>query len=65
VFDIIYMLTKGGPGGATTVISFYTFQTTFHSLRFGQGASMAFIIGVATLMLALVYFRLLRSESIQ
>jgi multiple sugar transport system permease protein/N,N'-diacetylchitobiose transport system permease protein len=65
VFDIIYMLTKGGPAGATTVISFYTFQTTFHSLRFGQGASMAFLIGAATLMLALVYFRLLRSEPVQ
>ena len=65
VFDIIYMLTKGGPAGATTVISFYTFQTTFHSLKFGQGASMAFLIGGATLVLALAYYRLLKSEPVQ
>ena len=65
VFDIIYMLTKGGPAGATTVISFYTFQTTFHSFRFGRGASMAFLIGGATLVLALAYFRLLKSEPVQ
>jgi ABC-type sugar transport system permease subunit len=65
VFDIIYMLTKGGPAGATTVISFYTFQTTFHSLEFGQGASMAFLTGGATLVLALVYYRLFKSEPVQ
>jgi ABC-type sugar transport system permease subunit len=65
VFDIIYMLTKGGPAGATTVISFYTFQTTFHSLEFGQGASMAFLTGGAALVLALVYYRLFRSEPVQ
>jgi multiple sugar transport system permease protein len=58
-FDIIYVLTAGGPGTATTTLTWKTFLTTFDSLDFGSGNAYAFTISFITLCLALVYFRLL------
>lgn len=65
VFDIIYMLTSGGPGGGTTVITYYAYQVTFESLRFGYGSALSFIIGGICLCLALVYIRILKPTDLQ
>ena len=65
VFDIIYMLTSGGPGGGTTVITYYAYQVTFESLRFGYGSALSFIIGGICLCLALVYIRVLKPSDLQ
>jgi len=62
VFDIIYMLTSGGPGGGTTVIGYYIYQITFLKFEFGYGAALAFIIGLAVLGMAILYMRILRSD---
>ena len=58
-FDVIYVLTAGGPGTATTTLVWKTFLTTFDSLDFGLGNAYAYTISVITLCLALIYFRLL------
>ncbi len=65
VFDIIYMLTSGGPGGGTTVITYYAYQVTFESLRFGYGSALSFIIGGICLCLALAYIRILKPTDLQ
>ena len=62
VFDIIYLLTRGGPAGGTTVISFFTYQQTFQSLNFGIGAAVGVVIGMSTLLAALLHFKLLHSD---
>jgi len=62
VFDIIYLLTRGGPGGGTTVISFFTYQQTFQALNFGVGAAVGAVIGLSTMLAALLHFKLLHSE---
>jgi multiple sugar transport system permease protein len=59
VFDIIYVLTAGGPGTATTTLVWQTYLTTFDSLDFGLGNAYAYAVSLITLGLALVYFRLL------
>ena len=64
VFDIIFTLSGGGPGGGTTVIAFYAYQITFQSLKFGAGAALAFIIAGVTLVISLVYIRVLRPEEL-
>src|SRR5215468_264481 len=58
-FDIIYVLTAGGPGTATTTLSWKTYLTTFDSLDFGMGNAYAYTISLMTFALALVYFRVL------
>jgi len=58
-FDVIYVLTAGGPGTATTTLTWKTFLTTFDSLDFGLGNAYAYTVSLITLVLALVYFRVL------
>ena len=62
VFDIIYQITQGGPGGGTTVVAYQAYLASFLQLQFGQGAAAAFVIAAAILILALAYLRLLSPE---
>jgi multiple sugar transport system permease protein len=58
-FDVIYVLTAGGPGTATTTLTWKTYLTTFDSLDFGLGNAYAYMVSLLTLALALIYFRVL------
>jgi multiple sugar transport system permease protein len=58
-FDIIYVLTAGGPGTATTTLTWSTYLTTFESLDFGRGSAYAYIVTLITLGLSVAYFRIL------
>jgi ABC-type sugar transport system permease subunit len=60
VFDLIYVLTGGGPGTATEPISLYTFDALLQYLRFGFGSALAILVFVATFALAWLYIRLMR-----
>ena len=59
VFDVIYVLTSGGPGTSTTTLVWQTYLTTFDSLDFGMGNAYAYTVSLITLVLALIYFRVL------
>jgi ABC-type sugar transport system permease subunit len=59
VFDLVYVLTAGGPGTATEPLALYTFSALFQKLRFGFGAALSVLIFAVTFGLALLYIRLL------
>jgi ABC-type sugar transport system permease subunit len=59
VFDLVYIVTGGGPGTATEVISLYAFTTLLQDLRFGYGAALSMITFAMTFALALGYVWLL------
>ena len=59
VFDLIYVLTGGGPGTATEPIALYTFSALLQQLRFGYGSALSVIVFLIAFGLALVYIRLL------
>lgn len=59
VFDLIYVLTGGGPGTSTEPIALYTFNSLLQNLRFGYGSALSVIVFVVTFGLALVYIRFL------
>jgi ABC-type sugar transport system permease subunit len=59
VFDLIYVLTGGGPGTATEPISLYTFNSLMQNLRFGYGSTLSVLVFLVTFALALGYIRLL------
>jgi len=44
VFDEVYLLTRGGPGTATQVVSFTLYQRFFTEDRVGYGAAMAVVV---------------------
>jgi len=52
-FDLTYALTGGGPGTATTVISYYTYAESFKMLNFGNGAALAIILALVSLLMIL------------
>jgi ABC-type sugar transport system permease subunit len=65
VFDLIYVLTGGGPGNATEPISLYAFSALLQNLRFGYGSALSVIVFVVTFALALLYIRLLGRSLIE
>jgi ABC-type sugar transport system permease subunit len=63
VFDLIYVLTGGGPGTATEPIALYTFSALFQNLRFGFGSALSVVIFAVTFALALAYIRVLGRDA--
>jgi ABC-type sugar transport system permease subunit len=63
VFDIIYVMTGGGPANGTQSIAFYTYQRAFSDEFFGYGSALAYLIVIFIMALAVVYIRLLRTET--
>ena len=59
VFDLVYVLTGGGPGTATEPIALYTFNTLFQNLRSGYAAALSVVVFVVTFAIAIVYIRVL------
>lgn len=60
VFDIIYVMTGGGPASGTQTIAFYTYLQAFSNQLFGYGSALAYLIVLAVFALAMVYLRMLR-----
>lgn len=44
IFDLVYVLTGGGPGGSTETLSVYAYKLFFYKGDFGQGAALSVII---------------------
>jgi ABC-type sugar transport system permease subunit len=59
VFDVIYVMTAGGPGTATEPIAMYTFSALLENLRFGYGSALSVVVFFVTFILALVAIRLM------
>jgi ABC-type sugar transport system permease subunit len=62
LFDSPYVMTKGGPGYASTTIVMYIYQQAFKFDRMGLAATMAIVLLVIILALAAVQLRLFRRE---
>jgi multiple sugar transport system permease protein len=59
-FDLFFILTEGGPADSSNVLAWQVYVETFRKLAFGTGAALAYIMAVATFLLA--YF-VIRSTS--
>ena len=57
VFDLIYVLTGGGPGTSTEPVALYTFNSLLQNLEFGYGAALSVVVFLITFGLALLYIR--------
>ena len=57
VFDLIYVLTGGGPGTSTEPVALYTFNALLQNLEFGYGAALSVVIFLLTFGLALLYMK--------
>ena len=60
LFDTLFILTRGGPGNATTTLGLWTYKTGFVFLEFSRAAALGVIITIITLP---VYFLWRRASS--
>ena len=59
-FDIIWILTQGGPSGETTTMIIDTYQTAIGSKKYGEGAARAVVICIFLSLFCIAYFRVTR-----
>lgn len=61
-FDLVYLLTNGGPGNATTTLPFAIWQTALKFNRFDLGAAYSVLSIIVTGIAIVIYFRLTKKE---
>jgi len=63
-FDITYALTHGGPGTATTMLTYFTWAESFKMLNFGSGAALAILVSLASVLVITVLLRAMPKEAL-
>jgi len=64
-FDLIFVMTGGGPNGASEVIASYMYKQAFASYNFGYGSAVGFALLLITLLATVLMQRLTKSEEVQ
>lgn len=64
VFDIVYIMTQGGPAGATEMLSTYSYKLSFVQFNFSEGAAVANILFAILLFVGLFYIRLVGEDEV-
>jgi multiple sugar transport system permease protein len=62
VFDHVFILTEGGPGFATEMLSLYIYRTAFRFSNFGYAAAMSFVLLLITNIISSFYIRMLQAR---
>jgi multiple sugar transport system permease protein len=61
-FDIMFVLTGGGPAGATETLTVHAYRALFQVLQFGFGSAIGVIVFALVMAVAWIYLRLLRAD---
>jgi multiple sugar transport system permease protein len=59
-YDLIYILTRGGPGSATETISYLIWKNAFTSLDMGNAAAASFLLLIVIMLLTVIMVRVTR-----
>lgn len=59
IFDVVYVMTGGGPANTTETLSLYAYKLFFQTLEFGYGSAVSVITFLWIMAVSLVYIRLL------
>jgi len=62
IFDVVYVLTQGGPAGATATVSWYVYEQAFQANNPGIASTMSIFLLVMILALSLAQLRFFRSD---
>ncbi|MEI6915273.1 MAG: sugar ABC transporter permease, partial [Armatimonadota bacterium] len=61
-FEGPFMMTKGGPAGSTTTISYYIFSNAFDYFRMGYAAAIACVLFAFVLVVTLINWKLIEGK---
>jgi ABC-type sugar transport system permease subunit len=62
-FDLIFLMTAGGPSRGTQVVSLYTYYLAFSQGELGQAAAVANLVAIVSLIAGWVLVRLVRTQT--
>ena len=65
VFDLVFVMTQGGPADATNVLQFYGYKKTFAEGMIGYGSAIAVTVFLLSLSLSLLYLRAFNSSRLE
>jgi multiple sugar transport system permease protein len=65
VFDLVFVMTQGGPADATNVLQFYGYKKTFAEGMVGYGSAIAVSVFLLSLVLSLAYLRILKTSRLE
>jgi multiple sugar transport system permease protein len=63
-FELIWSLTEGGPGNATSTLATYIYSNSFVFYEMGKGASLAVLSTIVVLFISFFYIRALRRSNV-
>lgn len=61
-FDLVYILTRGGPGVTTDVISYYIYRRTFMGLNLAESSAASYVLLAINMIVIIFLYRALRME---
>jgi multiple sugar transport system permease protein len=61
-FDLIYIITRGGPGTATYTLPLHAYSNGFEAFLMGPSAAIAWVVVVIVNIFAVIFLRLLAKE---
>ncbi|EJF40760.1 ABC transporter, permease protein [Clostridium sp. MSTE9] len=64
VFDLVWVMTKGGPVNSTELVSTYAYRLSFEEFAFSRGASAANILFLILLVVGFFYIRLIDEDEV-
>ena len=60
-FDLVFIMTRGGPGTSTDLISYFIYRSAFFGLNIGQGSAISVVLLAIVLALTAYLYRYMRS----
>jgi multiple sugar transport system permease protein len=65
VFDLVFVMTQGGPADSTNVLQFYGYKKIFAEGLMGYGSTISVLVFLITFVIAILYIRMIGSGLIQ
>lgn len=65
VFDLVFVMTQGGPADSTNVLQFYGYKKIFAEGFMGYGSTISVLVFIVTFMIAILYIRLIGRKLFQ
>jgi len=62
VFDLVFVMTQGGPADTTNVLQFYGYKKTFAEGMIGYGSTIAVAVFLMSLTFSLAYLRFMKTS---
>ena len=59
VFDLVYVLTGGGPANSTETISILAYKVMFSQTNFGDGSALSVIVFICVAIISMIYIKFL------